>query len=137
MHGGAVHLCRPNNLIAQSQAGTGKTAAFALCMLGRTDETVPAVQALCIAPTRELARQIGDVVVQMAKFTKISVFMAIKEREGGTSASSPTDGEACERALTMLVRRVPQPRRRRPDLFATTSSSARPAPSRTSWPSGG
>ena len=30
---------RPNNMIAQSQSGTGKTAAFVLSMLSRVDAT--------------------------------------------------------------------------------------------------
>jgi len=85
--------CRPRNLIAQSQAGTGKTAAFAVCMLGRTDPSIPAVQALCIAPTRELARQIGDVVKQMGKFTPVTVYMAVKDSAGpGTASSSRAPG---------------------------------------------
>jgi len=29
--------CSPQNLIAQSQSGTGKTAAFVLAMLSRVD----------------------------------------------------------------------------------------------------
>jgi superfamily II DNA/RNA helicase len=29
--------CRPQNMIAQSQSGTGKTAAFVLAMLSRVD----------------------------------------------------------------------------------------------------
>ena len=32
-------MFRPNNMIAQSQSGTGKTAAFVLSMLSRTDAT--------------------------------------------------------------------------------------------------
>jgi len=51
-------------------------------MLGRTDPSIPAVQALCIAPTRELARQIGDVVKQMGKFTQVTVYMAVKDSAG-------------------------------------------------------
>ena len=58
-------------------------------MLGRSDEGLVAPQALCIAPTRELVRQIGDVVQQMAKFTKLSVYLAIKDRDGpGTSTTT-------------------------------------------------
>lgn len=30
-------VCRPQNLIAQSQSGTGKTAAFVLAMLSRVN----------------------------------------------------------------------------------------------------
>ena len=38
--------CRPQNMIAQSQSGTGKTAAFILTMLSRVDtnEAVPQVR---------------------------------------------------------------------------------------------
>lgn len=32
-------IFRPNNMIAQSQSGTGKTAAFVLSMLSRVDAT--------------------------------------------------------------------------------------------------
>ena len=32
-------IVRPNNMIAQSQSGTGKTAAFVLSMLSRVDAT--------------------------------------------------------------------------------------------------
>ncbi|ODV67901.1 DEAD-domain-containing protein [Hyphopichia burtonii NRRL Y-1933] len=60
------------NMIGQSQSGTGKTAAFSLTMLSRVDETLDAVQAVCLAPARELARQTLDVVQTMGKFTKIT-----------------------------------------------------------------
>ena len=33
----SVFICSPTNMIAQSQSGTGKTAAFVLTMLSRTD----------------------------------------------------------------------------------------------------
>jgi superfamily II DNA/RNA helicase len=35
---------RPQNLIAQAQSGTGKTAAFVLCMLQRSDPNLQAPQ---------------------------------------------------------------------------------------------
>ena len=46
------------NLIIQSQTGTGKTICFTIGMLQHIDVTVDAVQSICMAPTRELARQI-------------------------------------------------------------------------------
>lgn len=58
----------PKNLIAQSQSGTGKTAAFTLNMLARIDITIKSPQALVLAPTRELARQILGVAQQMGQF---------------------------------------------------------------------
>lgn len=50
----------PQNLIGQSQSGTGKTAAFTLNMLSRVDLNNQNPQCLVLAPTRELARQIAS-----------------------------------------------------------------------------
>jgi len=58
----------PNNMIAQSQSGTGKTAAFTLCILSRVDRTKKFPQALCLSPTYELALQTGAVMEKMGKF---------------------------------------------------------------------
>lgn len=58
----------PTNLIGQSQSGTGKTAAFTLNMLSRVDLKVKSPQALVLAPSRELARQIMGVVQTMGQF---------------------------------------------------------------------
>lgn len=82
-------------MIAQSQSGTGKTAAFVLTMLSRVDfsQNHPQVssltmlcvkliflsKALCVAPTRELARQIMAVVVEMGKNTPVQTAYAIKD----------------------------------------------------------
>ncbi|XP_061542515.1 ATP-dependent RNA helicase DDX19B-like isoform X2 [Phycodurus eques] len=61
-------LAQPHqNLIAQSQSGTGKTAAFSLAMLSHVNTANKWTQALCIAPTYELALQIGQVMEQMGK----------------------------------------------------------------------
>lgn len=60
----------PENLIGQSQSGTGKTAAFVLNMLARLDFTTTQPQALVLAPSRELARQILGVVEVMGKFVQ-------------------------------------------------------------------
>ncbi|XP_056305283.1 ATP-dependent RNA helicase DDX19A [Danio aesculapii] len=58
----------PQNLIAQSQSGTGKTAAFVLAMLSHVDPACKWSQCLCISPTYELALQTGKVIEQMGKF---------------------------------------------------------------------
>ncbi|AJU03746.1 Dbp5p [Saccharomyces cerevisiae YJM1573] len=62
----------PRNMIAQSQSGTGKTAAFSLTMLTRVNPEDESPQAICLAPSRELARQTLEVVQEMGKFTKIT-----------------------------------------------------------------
>ncbi|OCF43711.1 ATP-dependent RNA helicase DBP5 [Kwoniella heveanensis CBS 569] len=67
----------PRNLIGQSQSGTGKTAAFTLNMLSRVDPALLAPQAICLAPSRELARQIQEVVDKIGQFTDIKTFLAV------------------------------------------------------------
>jgi ATP-dependent RNA helicase DDX19/DBP5 len=57
------------NMIAQSQSGTGKTAAFVTTVLSRVDFSQPQQpQALMLAPSRELARQIEGVVQSIGRF---------------------------------------------------------------------
>lgn len=62
----------PTNMIGQSQSGTGKTAAFVLNILSRIELKDPEMsgvpQALILAPTRELARQIIGVIQLMGSF---------------------------------------------------------------------
>lgn len=66
-------------MIAQAQSGTGKTAAFALTMLSRVISENKWPQCLCLAPTYELAMQIGQVVQNMAEFLpEIKIRYAIK-----------------------------------------------------------
>lgn len=59
---------RPINLIAQSQSGTGKTAAFVLASLCRVNVNEPNPQIIILSPTFELAIQTGEVAKQMAKY---------------------------------------------------------------------
>ncbi len=57
-----VPMLRGGDIIAQAQAGTGKTGAFAVGLLQRIDFRRRELQAIVLAPTRELADQIkGDV----------------------------------------------------------------------------
>jgi len=72
----------PSNLIGQSQSGTGKTAAFVLNMLSRVDLNSKQPQALVLAPTRELAKQIAGVANIMGTFLQdsgLKVFEAIPQ----------------------------------------------------------
>lgn len=71
------HLLRARDLLGVAQTGTGKTAAFVLPMLQSLAENSkgrPAAgrpRALVLAPTRELAVQIGDSVRAYGKFLKL------------------------------------------------------------------
>ncbi|TVY25280.1 ATP-dependent RNA helicase [Lachnellula hyalina] len=61
----------PTNMIAQSQSGTGKTAAFVITILSRIDLSKPTQpQALVLAPSRELARQIEGVIRSIGQFVE-------------------------------------------------------------------
>lgn len=55
------------NLVAQAKSGTGKTVVFSVIALEGVKVTGTAVQALIIAPTRELATQIKDVVCKIGQ----------------------------------------------------------------------
>ena len=54
------HFLQWKDVIAKAPTGTGKTFAFGIPMIEHIDLEVEAVQALILAPTRELALQIGD-----------------------------------------------------------------------------
>ncbi|KAL8778645.1 MAG: hypothetical protein Q9213_007335 [Squamulea squamosa] len=64
----------PTNMIGQSQSGTGKTAAFVMNILIRLDLSTPEArrrpQALVLAPSRELARQIHGVIQIMGRYVE-------------------------------------------------------------------
>lgn len=79
----------PQNMIAQSQSGTGKTAAFSLTMLHRIDVTKDCTQAVCVAPTRELARQIIDVIKTMGAFTDITISSCLRDDDQSAHNNSP------------------------------------------------
>ena len=54
------YLLEGRDLVGTAQTGTGKTAAFALPILSRIDVNRSTVQALVLAPTRELAIQVAE-----------------------------------------------------------------------------
>merc|ERR1711916_197986 len=67
------------NLIAQSQSGTGKTAAFVVGMLSVVDIDNPLPQALCLAPTRELAVQTFGTVGKMGEYTGFKIHCMVSQ----------------------------------------------------------
>uniref|UniRef100_A0A672ZYC5 RNA helicase n=1 Tax=Sphaeramia orbicularis TaxID=375764 RepID=A0A672ZYC5_9TELE len=74
----------PQNLIAQSQSGTGKTAAFVLAMLSHVDPNNKYPQCLCVSPTYELALQTGKVIEQMGKhYPEVKLVYAIRGNKSG------------------------------------------------------
>ena len=60
----------PIDFIGLAQTGTGKTAAFGLPLIDLIDSNNRSVQALVLAPTRELVQQTAKQVAQFAKVVK-------------------------------------------------------------------
>ncbi len=61
---------KSDDIIALAQTGTGKTAAFGLPIIHKTDISQKQVQYLIIAPTRELCLQIADDLKDFSAFNK-------------------------------------------------------------------
>lgn len=70
------HILNGKDLIAQAQTGTGKTFAFLLPVFQNIDIEKEEIQALVIAPTRELALQISDVATSLTHIKPINVLAA-------------------------------------------------------------
>ncbi|WP_294600815.1 DEAD/DEAH box helicase [uncultured Rikenella sp.] len=62
-----VMLQNRHDIIAQAQTGTGKTAAFGLPIVELLEPQAKQVQALILAPTRELAIQVNDEIQSFRK----------------------------------------------------------------------
>lgn len=63
-------ILQGKDVVGQAHTGTGKTAAFGLPILSRIKPDGP-VQALILAPTRELAVQVTSEISRFAKYTGI------------------------------------------------------------------
>ena len=64
------HFMQWKDVIAKAPTGTGKTFAFGIPMIEHIDPESEAVQGLILAPTRELALQIGDELRGLLTFYK-------------------------------------------------------------------
>lgn len=60
-------LLAGEDLVAQAQTGTGKTAAFALPLVERLDPRAVTPQALILCPTRELAVQVSEAIYALGR----------------------------------------------------------------------
>lgn len=63
-------LMAGRDVVGQSQTGSGKTAAFAIPAIEKTDPNLRAVQVLILCPTRELAVQVSEEVHKLALFKR-------------------------------------------------------------------
>jgi ATP-dependent RNA helicase DeaD len=65
-------LLNGQDMVAQSQTGTGKTAAYALPILEKIERR-PGIQALILTPTRELAQQVAEAIKEFANERRLYV----------------------------------------------------------------
>jgi len=61
------------DIIGQAQTGTGKTLAFGAPIISKMEKSTGKVQVIVLAPTRELAIQVGEELKRIAKYERINI----------------------------------------------------------------
>jgi translation initiation factor 4A len=82
-----ISMIKGNDIIAQAQSGTGKTAAFSIGTLSHINVSEKKTQALIMAPTHELANQITSVI---SNLSSLMSGIVIKTIIGGSSIDEDT-----------------------------------------------
>jgi len=114
-------LLEGRDLLGQAATGTGKTAAFALPMLQRIEDSGEAgrrhASGLILVPTRELAMQVAEAVHKYARGTKLTVLplyggapmhQQIRTLERGANIVVATPGRALDhiRRRTLVLEKL-------------------------------
>lgn len=71
-----VPMSQQNDILAQSQSGTGKTGAFTIGALSTVDSSLKAPQVLVMCPTRELSQQTERVAQAIGSYMNLKVLSA-------------------------------------------------------------
>ena len=71
-----VPMSKNNDILAQSQSGTGKTGAFTIGSLSVVDKSIKAPQVIVICPTRELSQQTERVARALGNYMGLKVLSA-------------------------------------------------------------
>ena len=74
---GIVKVSSGKDIICQSQSGTGKTATFSIGSIQRVNLENKHTQILMLAPTRELAKQICEVVTKLSSYLGVTTHLCI------------------------------------------------------------
>ncbi len=90
-------ILKDEDVLAIAQTGTGKTAAFAIPIIDRihrykTSKRAYGIKCIVLAPTRELALQIGEVFKSIANHTRVKVFTLHGGVEQDTQIARLQDG---------------------------------------------
>lgn len=81
-------LAQGIDLVAQAQTGSGKTAAFGIHIVEKTDLYDRSVQSIILVPTRELALQVTNEIKKLAKYYKNFSIVTVY---GGASINVQSD----------------------------------------------
>ncbi|NYZ75296.1 DEAD/DEAH box helicase [Candidatus Micrarchaeota archaeon] len=93
------------DLVGQAKTGTGKTAAFGIPILDRLSQEHPALQAIILVPTRELAVQVAKEIREIGKYAEARVLAVyggedierqIRELRHGTQIMVGTPGRVID-----------------------------------------
>ncbi|MCQ6273657.1 DEAD/DEAH box helicase [Bacillus sp. V3B] len=84
-------VLKGESAIGQSQTGTGKTHAYVLPVIQNIDPTRQEVQAIFTAPTRELATQIYQETLKIAKHSPEGQDISVRLYIGGTDKQRSID----------------------------------------------
>lgn len=90
-------ILRGEDVLAVAQTGTGKTAAFAIPVINKiheykTSKRSTGVKCIVLVPTRELARQIGEVFTALSHHTKVVTYTLHGGVEQDTQIKKLQDG---------------------------------------------
>ncbi len=81
-----------NDIVAQSQSGTGKTGTFIISSLQKVDPEEKSTQVLILSPTRELASQSYEVAKKISSYTKITISLIVGGKSIGNDFSKLDKG---------------------------------------------
>ena len=82
-----IPIIKKNDVIAQAQSGTGKTGAFTISSLQIVNTEINKTQIIIMAPTRELSKQIYQVMSSLSLQMNVKLQLLI----GGTSIDDDKD----------------------------------------------
>lgn len=86
---------RGESLLAKSPTGSGKTHAFLIPLIQKTDMSLPRLQSIIVAPTRELARQTYAFAREFCRyFPKFTVRLFTSEADVSDNEEGLSSGKA-------------------------------------------
>lgn len=88
-----MQIISGKDTIAQAQSGTGKTATFSVGMLQALEPKVRQTQALVLSPTRELATQINNVIMNLGNYMNIHTHACTGGKQVGEDTKKLGQGQ--------------------------------------------